>query len=293
MDETARTEGAAALAQAQAIIARQSLEIERLQRRLEDERFAQDLSGTLTLAASAATIHAPVRHSRLLEMIVATAAHIISARAASLFLIDRAANELVFEVVFGGSGEAVKKYRLPLGHGIAGLVAVTGQAMAMSNADQDPRQATDIAQRVNYVPQNILCVPLFLDDEIIGVIELLDKANASYFDASDMERLGLFANQAAVAIEYSRNHENLVALIGDGLESLGVPDAQRGLLEPRAAKFGEGLQQRAEYQRALELARLVQEIASQGEDQVKACQAILGGFAAYLRSHRASESGGG
>src|SRR5690348_8979437 len=62
-------------------------EIDRLKLRLADEEFASELRHTLALASAAGTIASPVTHSRLLEMIVETAAHVISAQAASLFLI--------------------------------------------------------------------------------------------------------------------------------------------------------------------------------------------------------------
>src|SRR5919202_364244 len=70
------------LAEAQETIARQAREIERLRRQLADERFAEELREFITVAAAAGTIASPLSHSRLLEMIVETAAHVISARAA-------------------------------------------------------------------------------------------------------------------------------------------------------------------------------------------------------------------
>jgi GAF domain-containing protein len=274
-----------ALARARETIARQEEEIERLRRRLADERLAEDLREAMTLAAAAGTIASPVAHSRLLEMIVETAAHVISARAASLFLIDEEAQELVFEVALGSKAEEVKKFRVPLGHGIAGLVAVSGQPMAVSDAEKDPRQAADIAQSVGYTPESILCVPLFYEDRIIGVLELLDKEGAPSFSATDMEDLGLFANQAAVAIEQSRTTRNLAALLGEVLESLGeTADGQRQELRERTRAFAEGLEGDVPFNRALDLAQLVQEIAYQGENELRGCQAILRGFAEYLRS---------
>src|ERR687893_1907580 len=108
-------------------------------------------------------------------MIVGTAAGVFPSRSAALFLIDEEVEELVFQVALGPEAEQVKDLRVPLGHGIAGLVAVSGQPMAVSDAGSDPRQAADIAQSVGYTPGTILCVPLFYDDEIIGVLELLDR----------------------------------------------------------------------------------------------------------------------
>jgi GAF domain-containing protein len=276
---------AAEITRQQTTIAQQAAEIERLKRRLDDDSLVQDLREAVRLSATAEAIAAPVSHSRLLDMIVATAADIIGANAASLFLIDREQEDLVFEVALGEKAEEVKKFRVPLGHGVAGLVALTGQPMAVSDTSTDDRDAADIAEAVGYVPKNILCVPLFYSDQVIGVLELLDKDGASHFSPEDMEALGLFANQAAVAIEQSRNHGRLEALVSGFGETLGgIPDHQRQSLADRAAAFASGISNDPAYQRSLELARLVQEIVSQGERENDAVRGILQSFAEFLRS---------
>ncbi len=261
-------------------------EISGLRRRLAEERFAEELKDALTLAASAGEISAPVSHSRLLEMIVETAASVIPSRAASLFLIDEEAEELVFEVALGSKAEEVRKFRIPLGHGIAGLVAVSGQPMAISDARSDPRQAADIAQSVGYEPESILGVPLFYEEEVVGVLELLDREGAPSYSSADMATLGLFANQAAVAIEQSRNQRSLAALIATILGSLGeIPDHRReGLLEESRSFVGRLEEGEPSHRRALELAALVREISQKGEEEHRACQTMLRGFAEYLRS---------
>ncbi len=269
-------------------------EISHLKRRLADERFADDLRDALTLAAAAGSISSPVEHSRLLEMIVETAASVIPSRAASLFLVDEETEELVFEVALGSKADEVRKFRIPLGHGIAGLVAVSGQPMAVSDAAKDPRQAADVAESVGYAPESILCVPLFYDEGVIGVLELLDREGAPSYNASDMQALGLFANQAAVAIEQSRAQGNLAALLGGVLGSLGgLPDHRREGLREGAAPFVEGVEEDAAHRRALELAELVREISHQGEEEFAMCHTILTGFAQYLRSkpHPEDEAG--
>ena len=223
-----------------------------------------------------------------------TAAHVIPSRAASLFLIDEATEELVFEVALGSKADEVKKFRIPLGHGIAGLVAVSGQPMAVSDAAEDPRQAADIAESVGYAPESILCVPLLYEDEVIGVLELLDREGASSFNASDMESLGLFANQAAVAIEQSRAQGNLAALLGGVVGSLGeMPVHRRESLRKEADSFVAGVEEDVTHRRALDLAELVREISHRGEEEFVACRTILEGFAGYLRTkpHPEDEAG--
>ncbi len=269
----------------QATIEQQAGEIERLKRRIADDSMLDELREAVRLSVAAEAISAPVSHGRLLDMIVATAADIIGANAGALFLIDREEEVLIFEVALGEKADEVKKFKVPLGHGVAGLVALTGQPMAVSDTEKDDRDAADIAEAVGYVPKNILCVPLFYSDEVIGVLELLDKEGASHFSPEDMESLGLFANQAAVAIEQSRNHGRLESLVSGFIQSLGgIPEHQRQSLADRAASFASSVSNDPVYLRSLELARLVQEIVGQGERESDACKGILESFAAFLRS---------
>jgi putative methionine-R-sulfoxide reductase with GAF domain len=280
---------------AAATIALQQAEIESLRQRIKDENFAQDLRDALTTASAIGAIGAPVSHPRLLEMIMATAADIIDAKAALLCLIDSESEELVFEVAPGDNDDEPKEVRVPLGHGVAGLVALTGHPMAISDTAEDDRDANDIAQAVGFAPKSILCVPLSFQDEVIGVLELLDKAGAATFSVADMEAIGLFANLAAVAIEQSRTHIRMGAMVVDLIQAVdGLPDYDRHGLTQRARAFTVDLGQQSGYLNALELARLVQEIVHYGDGPTEACKGILNSFVQFLRSRpmTAGELGG-
>lgn len=286
MAEHAGHQSQDALARAQSTIAELEAEVRRLRGQLGDEQLATELRRVFTLASTSGTIAAPVSSSGLLEMIVQVAADVISARAGSLFLIDQQQQDLVFEVAIGPKAQAVEKFRVPLGHGVAGIVALTGQAMAVSDVQSDPRHASDISQSVGYLPQSLLCVPLFYEDQIIGVLELLDKDGASSFGPRDIEHLGLFANLAAVAIEQSRVQRDLVTMIGTVLASFGnLGGDHAGLLE-RARSRAQAIEGESGYQHTLEIAGLVEEIAHQGEKEREAVRAILNGFAGYLRQRQ-------
>jgi len=174
-------------------------------------------------------------------------------------------------VAIGSKAEEAKRFRVPLGHGIAGIVAASGQAMALADATNDPRLASDIADSVGYRPKTVLCVPLFYGDNIIGALELLDKEGGT-FTAGDLEALGLFARQAAVALQLSRMYQNIAQILGSTTDE----QPERGAPEPSEEDLGS--------RDALELANLVHEIAQQGEAERKACLALLEGFAEYLRT---------
>lgn len=270
---------------AAATIARQQDEIDRLRRRIAEDRFAQDLRDALGTASSAGAIGAPVSYSRLLTMIVDTAADIIDAKAALLCLIDQEAEELVFEAALGSEDEVTHEVRVPLGSGVAGLVALTGHPMAISDTSEDDRDANDIAEAVGFTPKSILCVPLSFQDEVIGVLELLDKEGAETFSVADMEAIGLFANLAAVAIEQSRNHSRVGAMVLELIRAVdGSPDYDLHGLTQRARQFTTDLGRQTGFRYSLELARLVQEIVHHGDAATDACRGMLNSFVEYLRS---------
>jgi GAF domain-containing protein len=273
-----------ALQQAYALIALQTAEIERLRTQISGEQIAGELRHWLTHVVTAGAISAPEVQSRLLDTILASAAHVIGADSGAIFLVDVENEELTFAAALGPKADEVRRLRVPLGHGIAGLVAVSGQPMAISDASNDPRQAADIAETVGYMPQSILCVPLFYDEQVIGVLELLDKHGGATFSPEDINELSLFAEQAAAAIEQSRGQRDLTALLNAALRSWAAGGTAAPVGEDRVAQFALELERDASYLRSLDLARLVNDIASHGELATEAVGAILRGFLDYLEA---------
>ncbi len=282
--------------EAAATIARQREEIGRLKQRISEDRFAQDLRDALTTASITGVIGAPVSYNGLLRMIVATAADIVKAKAAWLFLIDAEQRYLVSEASAGeqatapgGSGTI----RMPLGEGIAGLVAQTGQPMALSDTDDDDLDASDIGHEVGFNPKHVLCSPLSFEDRMIGVLQFLDKEEDDEgFSVDDIEDVSLFAHLGAVAIEQSRTQSRLGALLAELVEGLdGIPDYDRHGLTERARAFTAELGQQTGYLGALDLARLVHEIVLGGDDATQACKGILENFTVFLRG-LSDKSGG-
>jgi putative methionine-R-sulfoxide reductase with GAF domain len=272
---------------AQATIQRQAEEIDSLRARLADERLADDLKRALVRVGATGAIASQVSYSRLQTLIVEASIHVTSAHAGALFLIDEKAQELFFEVSVGPHAAAVKDLRLPIGHGIAGVVAATGQPMIVANVEQDSRHAADIARVAGFSPKNILCVPLEYNDRIIGVLEVLDKQSGESFQLHDMELLGLFAKQAAVAIELSSTCRSLITLLASAITGAGrsANEETQSLLE-NTANFVHRFEQTTSYKSAMDLAGLLGEIVWNGESELVLCDAILRNIAQYVRSRQ-------
>jgi GAF domain-containing protein len=160
----------------------------------------------------------------LLKSIVEAAARIFGAAAASILLVNEADGVLEFKVTYGASNRDLIGTRIPLNQGIAGYVAMSGQPIAISDVAKDVRFNKDFAKSTGYVPQSILATPLLAGDRILGVMEVLDKINAPSFGMKDMELLGLFAKQAALAIDQTRNIELMSQAFVSGLKRFAEAD---------------------------------------------------------------------
>lgn len=158
----------------------------------------------LRAAAAAGAIGSEETFRALLQSIVDVARAIFGARASSVFLLDEEADELVFEAVSGeGEGELVGM-RFPSSTGIAGWVLVTRQPLVIDDLATDPRFARQAAEATGYVPKGLMAVPLLHDETVLGVLEVLDRPEETRFTLSEMDLLGLFANQAAIALDLLR-----------------------------------------------------------------------------------------
>ena len=156
---------------------------------------------TLRAAVATGVVGSEESFRRLLEAIVEVARSIFGARASSILLLDHATDELVFEAVVGEGEDTLRGTRFPAGKGISGWVLATRTPLVIEDVRQDPRFATDVAEGTGYVPKGLMAAPLLHDEEGLGVLSVLDRPEQSLFSLHEMELLGLFANQAAIAVD--------------------------------------------------------------------------------------------
>jgi GAF domain-containing protein len=155
----------------------------------------------LQAAVAAGVVGSEEAFRALLVAIVEVARSIFGARASSILLLDEEADELVFEAVVGEGEDELLGMRFPAGKGIAGWVLATRTPLVIEDVRQDPRFASDVADSTGYVPSGLMAAPLLHDEDALGVLEVLDRPEASLFSLQEMELLGLFANQASIAVD--------------------------------------------------------------------------------------------
>ena len=141
---------------------------------------------------------------QLLELIIDTATRMMQARASSLLLLDHKTKKLYFKVATGEKKEEIRKYEVDLGQGIAGFVAEKGQPLLIHDVSKDPRWYKKISESIGFQTHSIACVPMKVDSEIIGVVEIIDKEDGSPIQTEDLRVLTVFAELASRAIGNAR-----------------------------------------------------------------------------------------
>jgi GAF domain-containing protein len=254
-----------------------------------DLAFARAIREAILAGSAATVLSTPTPLEQLIEHLVRTAARVIPSPEGALFLVDSERRTLSFDVAIGSTAAVVKGMTIPMGHGIAGLVAVTGQPIAVADAQRDPRHARDIAERTSYFPNSILTVPVVAHDGgIIGVLQLLDRQEQATYSLTDMEHLGRFAEQIAIVLEYRRLVAGTSSLLGLAIASLPeLGQESRQVFEDFAASVKADV----EIRRILEIAELVAQITARGQSEQKTCLAVLRAFAGYSQSSLSSMAG--
>jgi diguanylate cyclase (GGDEF)-like protein len=130
----------------------------------------------------------------------------------SLLLFDESKNELYFEVVVGEAADKIKNMRIKMGEGIAGWVAQNRQPLLVPDVNQDPRFSKKIDRISNFATQSIVAVPMKIKNKVLGVIEVINKNEATPLSKRDMEIITTVADYAAIALENSRNYQRIQEL---------------------------------------------------------------------------------
>ncbi|MFC1975791.1 GAF domain-containing protein [Chloroflexota bacterium] len=184
-----------------AIAIRNARMFEASQWRTKEMAVLNDVARTLS-----STLHLNEVLTRIMEQVDA----LLNVEAGSLLLTDAETGNLVFQIALGGTAEEIKPFQVPKGQGIAGQVALTGKPLIIADTKRDERHFKKFDQDFDFSTRNILCVPLILHEQGIGVLEVMNK-RVGDFNQHDLDLLSSVASYAAVAIDNARLHESVLA----------------------------------------------------------------------------------
>lgn len=157
-------------------------------------------------------INSELSIGKLLSSVMETTKLAFTADAVSLLLVDEETGDLLFQIALGDVSDEIKEiYRLKKGQGIAGQVALTGTPVNILDVYDHPSFNPEYDKKTNYRTRAMLCVPLKIRGEIIGVIQVINKmAEPFFFSEEELEMLITIAGSAAVAIDTAKMHKLII-----------------------------------------------------------------------------------
>jgi signal transduction histidine kinase len=184
-----------ALTQSLARVATLAAERYQLQRRLTQSNLLYEVSRAISSS---------LEIDDVLNFTTALAANALGAEASALLLVDQKANELAFIIVHGLIAEPLRGRRMALTDGIITLIVRTGQPLIVNNVQAEALFGLTDGSLSGLAVRNILCAPLQVKGETLGVLQVLNREGGRGFNGEDLEWLMALAGQASVAIENAR-----------------------------------------------------------------------------------------
>lgn len=177
--------------------------------------IARDLASTLDLES-------------LLNKIVLVAAELTDAEEASILLYDHKNNELRFAAASNVDENPELKQLVVPPDSIAGWTALHQEPVFVPDVHEDNRFSDLVEKAIEFTTNSIIAVPLITRNQLIGVLEVINKRQ-NLFSSDDLELLQTLSAQAAVAIQNSRLFEQS-DLISDLVHELRTPLSSIGTI---------------------------------------------------------------
>lgn len=198
-----------------------------------DEQNRRELRTLEQLIEAAKKLNSTLDLNELLDILVDMAVGIVHADRGTVYIVDEHKRELWTRVAKGLDGLSRVTIRLPIGKGVAGYVAATGDALNIPDAYMDPRFNPDYDRQTGYRTGSILCMPIRTKNgKIIGVFQLLNKREG-VFTVEDAQIMNAFSIHAAIALENARLYEQEREKIRIERDLLAAREVQMGLLPPQ------------------------------------------------------------
>jgi phosphoserine phosphatase RsbU/P len=187
----------------------------------------KELARQRSLVEASQVLHSTLDQDELLGIILRLAQQAIDVERGTVYLMSADATEIWSRVVAGSQQLVI---RLPIGRGIAGSVAQTGETIRIDDAYQDARFDPSHDKRSGFHTRSILCAPIkSRKGQVVGVFQLLNRRGGP-FEAGDVEYLDALSIHAALAIENAILHQSALEKERQDREIEVAQGIQRALL---------------------------------------------------------------
>ena len=146
----------------------------------------------------------------LLNTIMSIVTSEILCEEGSVLMFDEENNEFEFFTAVGETGKDLEKVRFPADKGIAGRALREGATLVVNDVANDPDFYGNIDEEHEFKTKSILATPLISGEEVVGVIEAINKIGDDGFDKEDAQILAAIADEVALAVKNARLFDYVV-----------------------------------------------------------------------------------
>ena len=140
---------------------------------------------------------------QLLKRVADLVTRIIDFQMFSILLLDPTGQLLQHRFSLRFNESVHLKHEIPIGQGLVGAAAQSGQAVLVPDVSKDPRYIM-----ANPETRSELCVPLIYKDKVIGVLDI-EHTRRGYFNDDHVRIMTTMAAQVAIAIENATLYERI------------------------------------------------------------------------------------
>lgn len=204
-----------------------------------ENKHAGDSQRLAMLLEVTKTIGSELNMDVLLPLIAMQTTEALEADRASLYLVDDETNEVWTKVAMGIT---LGEIRQPVGVGLSGWVAQSGEGLNIPDVYDDERFNQDWDKKTGYRTKSMLVWPMFRrDGSVQGVFQVINKLTAEAFDALDVELLEALASSASIAVDNAEMYTANQVMMQSFFETLGATvdarDAETGGHTERVTEY--------------------------------------------------------
>ncbi len=114
---------------------------------------------------------------------------------------DRPGNQLTFIAAFGEKSQGLVGREIQADSGIAGHVYTTGSAYSTADAPRDRHFFGGFDQETRYSTRTLIAIPIRIEQEVCGVLELINRQGQTDYTSDDLNLLEIFADYISISIQ--------------------------------------------------------------------------------------------
>ncbi len=202
-------------------------ELSQLENRLfnvarEVTAFSEERKNLIALTEIGQVINSSLELDEVLRIVMDNIIKLTEAERGFLMLRDES-NRMSTRVARNWEQESLNQSEYAVSRTVIERVIETGESILTTNAQQDPRFGGH-ESIIAFNLRSILCVPLKVKNDLIGVIYTDNRIRSGIFTESERDLLGAFSNQAAIAIDNARLFASLRRSLAEVTELKNLMD---------------------------------------------------------------------